>query len=111
MTNHVDLVERPRGGVVFVEPWHAIVARSGEAAPVTLSLSRTHETSPEFLGRVARELEDCDRLVVMGTGVDRLAFEREYVTLYQRPERLVHDESVASATRFDVLDRLDRLVS
>jgi hypothetical protein len=35
-----------------------------------------------------------------------LGFEREYVTLYRRPERIVRDESAHCATPFDMLDRL-----
>ena len=93
-------------GVVYVEPWHAMVARSGDTAPVVTSLERARETAAEFLGRVAHETTDCDRLVVMGPGAERLAFEREYVTIYQRPDRLVDDEPAAQATRFDLLDRL-----
>ena len=96
-------------GVVYVEPWYAMVARSGAAAPVVTSLERSRETQAEFLARVAHETTDCDRLVVMGPGNDRLAFEREYVTLYQRPDRLVDDEPMAHATRFDLLDRLRML--
>jgi len=98
-------------GVVYVEPWFAMVARAGDATPVVCSLERASETEPEFLARVAHETTDCDRLVVMGPGTERLAFEREYVTLYQRPDRLVDDEPAAHATRFDLLDRLRLLES
>jgi hypothetical protein len=98
-------------GVVYVEPWFAMVARSGERAPVVTSLERARESEIEFLARVAQETTDCDRLVVMGPGNERLAFEREYVTLYQRPDRLVDDEPAAHASRFDLLDRLRMLES
>jgi hypothetical protein len=93
-------------GVVYVEPWFAMVARSGASRPIVTSLERARETQAEFLARVAHETTDCDRLVVMGPGTERLAFEREYVTLYQRPDRLLDDEPAARATRFDLLDRL-----
>jgi len=98
-------------GVVYIEPWYAMVARSGEPKPVVTSLERARESQPEFLARVAHETTDCDRLVVMGPGNERLAFEREYVTLYQRPDRLVDDEPAAHATRYDLLDRLRVLES
>jgi hypothetical protein len=55
---------------------------------------------------VARETADCDRIVIMGPDNERLAFEREYVSLYQRPDRLIDDEAITTATRFDLLDRL-----
>lgn len=98
-------------GVVFIEPWHAMVARSGETTPVVMALERERETEDEFVFRVARETTDCERLVVMGPGRERLAFEREYVSLYRRPDRLVDDEPAAAADRFDLLDRLRVLES
>ena len=77
--------------------------------PEKLRLDRRGETQTEFLARVAQEATDCDRIVVMGPGNDRLAFEREYVSLYQRPDRLLDDEPAFGATRFDLLDRLRML--
>jgi hypothetical protein len=106
MGNMTVPIQQHHAGVVYVEPWFAMVARSGAASPVVTSLERSGETAPEFLARVAHETTDCDRLVVMGPGAERLAFEREYVTIYQRPDRLVDDEAAAHATRFDLIDRL-----
>jgi hypothetical protein len=93
-------------GAVFIDHWHAIVARSAGSCATVTDLTRDLETEPEFLLRVARETADCDRIVVMGPNDERLAFEREYVSLYRRPDRLVDDEALATATRFDLLDRL-----
>jgi hypothetical protein len=93
-------------GAVFIDHWHALVGRSEGSKATVTDLSRELETEPEFLLRVARETADCDRIVVMGPGGDRLAFEREYVSLYRRPDRLLDDEAIATATRFDLLDRL-----
>jgi hypothetical protein len=97
---------RHHAGAVFIDRWHAIVARSEGSAPTITDLTRELETEPEFVLRVARETADCDRLVVMGPSDERLAFEREYVSLYQRPDRLLDDEAIPIATRFDLLDRL-----
>ena len=104
-------VHAGHAGVVDDEPWFAMVAHSGERAPVVTSLERSRESEMEFLARVAHETTDCDRLVVMGPGNERLAFEREYVTLYQRPDRLLDDEAAAHVSRFDLLDRLRMLES
>lgn len=93
-------------GAVFIDHWHALVARSENPRPIVTDVTRDLETEPEFLLKVARETSDCDRIVVMGPDDQRLAFEREYVSLYQRPDRLLDDEAIATATRFDLLDRL-----
>ncbi len=106
---HTAPTHEAHAGVVYVEPWFAMVARYGEPKPVVTCFERARESTPEFLARVAHETTDCDRLVVMGPGDERLAFEREYVTLYRRPDRLVDDEPAAGATRFDLLDRLRML--
>jgi len=104
--SQVPAAPRHNAGAVFIDHWHAIVARSAGSAPTVTDLTRDLETEPEFVLRVARETADCDRLVVMGPNDERLAFEREYVSLYQRPDRLLDDEAIATATRFDLLDRL-----
>lgn len=97
---------RHRAGAVFVDHWHALVARSDDTRQTITDLWRDFEAEPAFLLRVARETADCDRIVILGPDTERLAFEREYVSLYQRPDRLIDDEAVATATRFDLLDRL-----
>lgn len=106
MTIQAAPARHEHAGVVFVDPWHAMIAVSGTNAPEVRTMVRGPESQLEFLGRVAHQTSDCDRLVVMGPGVDRLAFEREYVTVFQRPDRLVQDEPIVAATRFDLLDRL-----
>ena len=109
MTIQAAPTRHGHAGVVYVEPWFAMIAHSGDSTPVVTAFERSRETEAEFLGRVAHETTDCDRLVVMGPGSERLAFEREYVRIYQRPDRLVDDEAAAWATRFDLLDRLRML--
>lgn len=111
MAMQIGSAGRHHAAVVYVERWYAMVARSGDVAPVVTALERDGESEGQFLDRIARETTDCDRLVVMGDGTERLAFEREYVTLYQRPDRLVDDEPAARVTRFDLLDRLRMLDS
>jgi hypothetical protein len=96
-------------GVVFIEPRHAVVARTTEATPVVFTLDRDGQARGPFLSRVAREIEDCREVVVLGQEADRLAFEREYVSLYKRPDRLVHEETLARATPLELLLRVERL--
>ena len=109
--SHAPVPQHHHAGAVFIDRWHALVARSDHALATVTDLTRELETESEFLLRVARETADCDRIVIMGPGDERLAFEREYVAIYQRPDRLVDDEPATSATRFDLLDRLRVLES
>jgi hypothetical protein len=109
MAIQTALTRRATAGVVFIEPRHAMVARTTDATPVVFTLDRDDEAREAFLGRIAREIEDCREVVVLGPERDRLAFEREYVSLYQRPDRLVHEESLARATALELLLRVERL--
>jgi hypothetical protein len=98
-------------GVVFIEPWHATIARSGAHGPVVASLRRRHETRGQFLGRVAHEVQACQRLAVLGSGPDRLAFEREYVQLTHRPDVLVRDERAIEPEAADLISTLNAIAA
>jgi len=107
--SHAPVARPHHAGAVFIDRWHALVARSGDRTAMVTDVQREFDSEPEFLLKVARETADCDRLVVMGPDDERLAFEREYVSLFQRPDRLLDDEAIATASRFDLLDRLRML--
>jgi hypothetical protein len=96
-------------GVVFIERDQAMIARSTDTDPIVITVAHKGEGREAFLGRVAREVEDCERVMIMGLGPERLAFEREYVSLYKRPDRLVHEELVVRTTGQGLLYRLARL--
>ena len=81
-------------------------APGGEA---TLTrVDRTGESEPSYLLRVARAAE-CDRLFVMGPDEAKLAFEREYVALYRRPDRMADVPAGAMPDTDQLLSRLRRL--
>ena len=46
------------------------------------------ESAPDYLLRVVREVGDADVVSVVGSDPIRLAFEREFVAIVGRPERL-----------------------
>jgi hypothetical protein len=92
--------------VIWVDGWHALVARTDHGQQKVTEVDREADPVPEYLLRVAREADDCDRLMIIGSGDARLAFERAYVALYQRPDRLIDAETSASATATDLLERL-----
>jgi hypothetical protein len=99
----------PHAGVVYIDGWHALVARSTDGHRVT-DLVRTLESSADFLSRVARAADDCDCLVILGPDHACRDLEREFEVLYQRPH-LFDVEAVAEARPDDVLERLRVLES
>jgi hypothetical protein len=96
----------PHAAVVWVDGWHALVARSEEGRRTVTEVDREASPVLDYLLRVARETDDCDLLMILGPGDTRLAFEREYVALYRRPDRLVDVEAAATTTPTDLMDRL-----
>jgi len=81
--------------VVWLDRSHALIARARKGVPAITEVEREQDLETNYLLRVAREAEDCDRVVIMGSDASRIAFEREYVALYRRPDRLI-DVGLAS---------------
>jgi hypothetical protein len=96
----------PHAAVIWVDGWHALVARNDHGHRTITEIDREADPEPEYLLRVAREADDCDRLMIVGPGATRLAFEREYVALYRRPDRLIDAETAASTTPTELIERL-----
>lgn len=59
-----------------------------------------------FLAHVVDEIADRERVVILGPSWTRTALEREYVTIYQRPERLVDVEPADASERDRLVERL-----
>ena len=53
------------------------------------SVERALDSDEVFFARIVRLLGDHERLIVVGPAARRLAFEREYVDICHRPDRLV----------------------
>lgn len=101
---------RPAGSAVtWIDASHAVVARTEAAGTVAVETIR-HETAPgqmdTFLARVAHEIGDRDRVVIMGPGSMRTALEREYVTIYHRPDRLLDVEPAGPVTADELIARV-----
>lgn len=75
--------------VVWLDRSHALIARARKGVPAITEINREVDRETDYLLRVAREAQGCDRVVIMGSDASRIAFEREYVALYRRPERLI----------------------
>jgi hypothetical protein len=91
---------------VWLDENQASVASASDGRPRVTEIFRGLELEPHYLLRVARETADYDRLVVMGPDVARLAFEREYVALYHRPDRLIDAGAERAPRSLDLVDRL-----
>jgi hypothetical protein len=79
--------------LIVLDERHALVAKPLGDRPTVTEIQRGTDSDAAYLLRVAREAADCDRLVVAGDGGARLAFEREWVSLYHRPDCLVDLEA------------------
>ena len=74
---------------------HAVVARNADDGAVTVTeVSHPGPSGSDatYLARVVDEIGDQERLVTCGPERHRLALEREYVTIYHRPDRLLDVE-------------------
>lgn len=92
--------------VIWVDGWHALVARSEHGLRTITEVDREADPVPEYLLRVARQADDCDRLMIIGPDPARVEFEREYVSLYNRPDRLIDAETAAFVTPTELIERL-----
>jgi hypothetical protein len=97
--------ERP-AIVVWLDHWHALIARSQLGQRAVTVVEREAEPEEEYLRRVAQATSDCDRLVILGPDDERLAFDREYEELYAPSDRFIEVDACVTATPNELLDRL-----
>lgn len=102
------------GAIVLLAASEAVIARTrpdgrDEIARVPRSSGRA--STPSFFVRILHELGDRAPVVIMGSGPDRTAFEREFVLVSHRPDRLLEDASVHDAHPAALLERLRSLRS
>jgi hypothetical protein len=87
-TNETE--ERRPSAVVWINERHATVARMGQHDRISMAeIDRGTEPELQYLAHVVHELDDQERVMVVGPGSMRLALEREYVSISHRPDRLV----------------------
>jgi hypothetical protein len=68
----------------------AMIDRDGWIS--TCEITRGSLPEAPYLANVVRVIGDRQRVVILGPGSVRLAFEREYVEIFKRPDRLVDVE-------------------
>ena len=94
--------------VVWIDPARAIVARTAEP-DMTREILRGAEARAAYLARIVHAVGDAERVLILGPGDDRLALEREYVSLYRRPDRLVDVEPSGPIGIESLVARLEEL--
>lgn len=68
----------------------ASVSRVGTDGSVSrITVERELESDQVFFARIVHLMGDHERLIVVGPATRRLEFEREYVEICHRPDRLV----------------------
>ncbi len=92
--------------LLWLDRSHAFVARATDRGTQVTEVERELDAEPAFLLRVAREAAECDRVVVMGPDASRIAFERQYVALYRRPDRIVDVGIEVEPQPCELADRL-----
>jgi hypothetical protein len=98
--------------VVWLNHREARVAKQGTSGrPVVAEITRGLEAEGAYLVHVIHEIGDRERVIILGPGSARLALEREYVSLYRRPERLVDVESAEPVTADELSARLRTLAT
>jgi hypothetical protein len=108
------VLTRPRTcAVTWIDERHAVVARNSEDGSVTVT--EVGHPGPSgsdatYLARVVDEIGDQERLVILGPGAARLALEREYVTIFHRPDRLLDVEPSGPLDRAALVERLQTLI-
>lgn len=98
-----------QAAVVWLDRSHALVARGLAGHARITEVERASDTEPSYLLRIIHEAVGCDRLVVMGPDASRVAFEREYVSIYRRPDRLIDIGQMADPRGADLVDALRML--
>ena len=92
--------------LIWLDRSHALIAKAADGRPNVTEVDREFDAEPAYLLRVAHEAAGCDRVVVMGTDAERIAFEREYVALYRRPDRLIDSGPPVQPRPIELADHL-----
>jgi hypothetical protein len=93
--------------VVWLDRRHAFVARARDGHSIVTEVERDFDPEAQFLLRVIHEAADCDRVVIMGPDAARIDFEREYVSLYHRPDRLIDVGTSMQPARRELVEQLE----
>jgi hypothetical protein len=96
----------PTAVVVWLDHWHAFVARRAEGRCAIVAVEREDDPELAYLGRVADVAGDCPRVMILGPDDDRLAFDHDYELRFARRDRFVEIEASPWSSSGELLDRL-----
>jgi hypothetical protein len=102
------------GAVVLLAAQEAVIARTRPDGHDEIARVRRRARAadaPPFFVRILHEVGDRSPVVVLGAAAERTAFEREFVMVSHRPDRLLEDASVHDAHPEALLERLRALRS
>lgn len=105
---------RMGGAVVLLAAGEAVIARTrddGRDEIVRVRRRTRKAGAPPFFVRILHELGDRAPIVILGAAAERTAFEREFVAVSHRPDRILDDASVHDAHPEALLERLRGLRS
>jgi hypothetical protein len=106
----VEPKSAPASAVVWINGRQAIVATMGGDRQVfTCEINRGLSPEAAYLALVVRAVGDRQRVVILGPSSARLALEREYVSIYHRPDRIVDVEPAGAVNTEDLVERLRAL--
>ena len=92
--------------LIWLDRSHAFVARPRNGETAVTEVDRASDLEAQFLLRILHETADCERVLVTGSDAVRVAFEREYVAIYHRPDRLIDGGDEAEPAPRELADRL-----
>jgi hypothetical protein len=96
------------GAVTWIARDQALIGR--KTAGGWVDVATVHAAAPDdprtYLARVAHEIGDADRVMIIGPDALRTELEREYTTIYHRPDRLLDVAHVETLSEDELLARL-----
>ena len=96
--------------VIWIDERHAVVAAMSHDGHVsTYEIHRDWSSGSSYLAQVVREIDDRQRVVILGPNPVRQALEREYVAMFRRPDQLVDVEPAGPVSSEELIDRLRAL--
>jgi hypothetical protein len=97
----------PASAAVWINGRKALLATMTSDGRISrCEINRALEAEPAYLALVVRAIGDRERVVILGPSSARLALEREYVSIFHRPDRLVDVEPAGPIDPDELVDRL-----